>query len=52
MARSFVQLSKDERRVITQKHEKKISQAEIVRTFRHDRSTSCCQISMSLIGEP
>ena len=31
MARSFVQLSLDERRIISRMHEKKISQAEIAR---------------------
>ncbi len=35
----FVQLSMDERRVIARMHEKKISQAEIARTLRRDRST-------------
>ncbi|GES41269.1 hypothetical protein RsS62_05210 [Rhizobium dioscoreae] len=39
MARSFVQLSMDERRVIARMHEKKISQAEIARTLDRDRST-------------
>ncbi|MDI6028509.1 helix-turn-helix domain-containing protein [Corticibacterium sp. UT-5YL-CI-8] len=39
MARSFVQLSLDERRVIARMHEKKISQAEIARTLCRDRST-------------
>ncbi|TCR95125.1 helix-turn-helix domain-containing protein, partial [Rhizobium sp. BK418] len=34
MARSFVQLSMDERRVIARMYEKKISQAEIARTLR------------------
>lgn len=34
MARSFVQLSLDERRIIAQMHENKISQAEIARTLR------------------
>ncbi|ARQ12509.1 hypothetical protein NXC12_PB00105 (plasmid) [Rhizobium etli] len=38
MARSFVQLSLDERRVIAQMHAKKISQAEIARTLSRDRS--------------
>ncbi|MCM2458213.1 helix-turn-helix domain-containing protein, partial [Rhizobium sp. CG4] len=36
MARSFVQLSLDERRIIARMNEKKISQAEIARTLRRD----------------
>lgn len=44
MARSFVQLSLDERRIIARMHEKKISQAEIARTLRRDRSTICCEL--------
>lgn len=44
MARSFVQLSMDERRVIARMHEKKISQAEIARTLRRDRSTICREL--------
>lgn len=43
MARSFVQLSMDER-VIARMHEKKISQAEIARTLRRDRSTICREL--------
>lgn len=39
MARSFVQLSLDERRIIARMHEKKISQAEIARSLGRDRST-------------
>ena len=39
MGRSFVQLSFDERRIIARMHEKKISQAEIARALRRDRST-------------
>lgn len=39
MARSFMQLSLDERRIIARMHEKKISQAEIARTLCRDRST-------------
>jgi len=39
MARSFVQLSMDERRIIARMHDKKISQAEIARTLGRDRST-------------
>jgi IS30 family transposase len=44
MARSFVQLSMDERRVIARMHEKKISQAEIARSLRRDRSTICREL--------
>jgi len=44
MARSFVQLSFDERRVIARMYEKKISQAEIARTLRRDRSTICREL--------
>ncbi|WP_429128777.1 helix-turn-helix domain-containing protein [Ensifer sp. 4252] len=44
MARSFVQLSMDERRVIARMHEQKISQAEIARTLRRDRSTICREL--------
>jgi len=44
MARSFVQLSLDERRIISRMHEKKISQAEIARTLRRDRSTICREL--------
>jgi len=44
MARSFVQLSLDERRIIARMHEKKISQAEIARTLRRDRSTICREL--------
>ena len=44
MGRSFVQLSLDERRVIARMHEKKISQAEIARTLRRDRSTICREL--------
>nr|WP_256436973.1 helix-turn-helix domain-containing protein [Ensifer sp. ENS09] len=34
----------DERRVIARMHEKKISQAEIARTLRRDRSTICREL--------
>jgi IS30 family transposase len=44
MPRSFVQLSLDERRIISRIHEKKISQAEIARTLRRDRSTICREL--------
>ncbi|WP_419178638.1 IS30 family transposase [Ensifer adhaerens] len=44
MARSFVQLSMDERRVVARMHEKEISQAEIARTLRRDRSTICREL--------
>lgn len=44
MARSFAQLSFDERRIIARLHEKKISQAEIARTIRRDRSTVCREL--------
>ncbi len=44
MARSFVQLSMDERGVIARMHEKKISQAETARTQRRDRSTICREL--------
>lgn len=44
MARSFVHLSLDERRIISRMHEKKISQAEIARTLRRDRSTICREL--------
>jgi IS30 family transposase len=44
MARTFVQLSLDERRIIARMHEKKISQAEIARTLRRDRSTICREL--------
>lgn len=44
MARSFAQLSLDERRIISRMHEKKISQAEIARTLRRDRSTICREL--------
>jgi transposase, IS30 family len=44
MARSFVQLSLDERRIIARMHEKKISQAEIARALRRDRSTICREL--------
>lgn len=44
MGRSFVQLSLDERRIIARMHEKKISQAEIARTLRRDRSTICREL--------
>ncbi len=44
MARSFVQLSMDERCVIARMHEKKISQAEIARTLRRDHSTICREL--------
>jgi IS30 family transposase len=44
MARSFVHLSLDERRVIARMHDKKISQAEIARALRRDRSTICREL--------
>ncbi len=44
MARSFVQLSFDERRIIARMHEKKFSQAEIARALHRDRSTICREI--------
>lgn len=44
MARSFVQLSLDERRIIARMHEKKISQAEIARNLHRDRSTICREL--------
>jgi IS30 family transposase len=44
MARFFVQLSLDERRIISRMHEKKISQAEIARALRRDRSTICREL--------
>lgn len=44
MARSFVQLSMDERRIIARMHERKISQAEIARALRRDRSTICREL--------
>ncbi|MCB5205571.1 IS30 family transposase [Neorhizobium sp. T786] len=44
MARSFVQLSMDERRVIARMHEKKFSQAEIARTLGRDRATICREL--------
>ena len=44
MARSFVQLSLDERRIIAQMNEKKISQAEIARRLGRDRSTICREL--------
>ena len=44
MARSFVQLSLDERRIIARMHEKKISQAEIARALCRDRSTICREL--------
>jgi IS30 family transposase len=44
MARSFVQLSFDERRIIARVHEKKVSQAEIARALQRDRSTICREI--------
>ncbi|TCM50713.1 helix-turn-helix protein [Rhizobium sp. PP-F2F-G48] len=44
MARSFVQLSLDERRIIARMHEKKISQAEIARALHRDRSTICREL--------
>ncbi|SOC47823.1 helix-turn-helix protein [Rhizobium subbaraonis] len=39
MARSFAQLSFDERRIVARMHEKKFSQAEIARALQRDRST-------------
>jgi IS30 family transposase len=44
MARSFVHLSLDEGRVIARMHDKKISQAEIARALRRDRSTICREL--------
>lgn len=44
MGRSFVQLSLDERRIIAQMNEKKISQAEIARKLGRDRSTICREL--------
>lgn len=44
MARSFLQLSFDERRIIARMHEKKISQAEIARALRRDRSAICREL--------
>ena len=44
MARSFVQLSLDERRIIAQMNERKISQAEIARKLGRDRSTICREL--------
>ena len=44
MARSFVQLSFDERRIIARMYEKKSSQAEIARALQRDRSTICREI--------
>jgi IS30 family transposase len=44
MARSFVQLSFDERRIIARMHEKKFSQAEIARALQWDRPTICREI--------
>jgi IS30 family transposase len=41
MARYFVHLSLDERRVIAQMNESKVSQAEIARRLGRDRSTIC-----------
>ena len=38
MARSFVQLSFDERRIIARMHEKKFSQAEIARALPRDQT--------------
>ena len=44
MARSFAQLSMDERRVIARMNEKKFSQSEIARTLRRSRSTICREL--------
>lgn len=44
MARSLVQLSMDERRVIARMHEQKISQPEVARTLRRDRLTICREL--------
>ncbi|MUO82276.1 helix-turn-helix domain-containing protein [Agrobacterium vitis] len=44
MARSFAQLSLDERRIIAQMNERKISQAEIARRLGRDRSTICREL--------
>lgn len=44
MARSFAQLSMDERRVIARMHERKFNQSEIARTLRRDRSTICREL--------
>jgi len=43
-ARPFVQLSLDERRIISRMHEKKISQAEIAPALRRNRSTICREL--------
>jgi IS30 family transposase len=51
MARSFVQLNLDERRIIARMHEKKISQAEIARALRRDRSTICGELSHDRQGQ-
>ena len=50
MARSFVQLSVDERRIIERMHEKKISQAEIARALRRDRSTICRELRRNFLA--
>lgn len=55
VARSFVQLSMDERRVIARMHEKKISQAEIARTLRETArpsAASCDRISGTTVRFP
>ncbi|MQT15413.1 helix-turn-helix domain-containing protein [Rhizobiales bacterium Sp-1] len=44
MARSFVHLSLEERRVIARMHGEKSTQAEIARTLRRDRSTICREL--------
>lgn len=44
MARSFVQLILDERRIIAQMNESKINQAEIARRLGRDRSTICREL--------
>ena len=52
MARSFVQLSLDERRIIAHMHEKKISQAEIARALCRDRSTICRELRRNFWHDP
>ncbi|WP_208948545.1 helix-turn-helix domain-containing protein [Segnochrobactrum spirostomi] len=44
MARFFVHLSLEERRVIARMHGEKSTQAEIARTLRRDRSTICREL--------
>ncbi|MCJ8052649.1 helix-turn-helix domain-containing protein [Shinella curvata] len=52
MARSFVQLSLGERRIIARVREKKINQAEIARALRRDRSTICRELRRNFWRDP